>query len=105
MTVTHADGFPVTPVEVDTLLIGMGERYDVIVAPSSGTWPLVALPEGKNASASAIVRTSDVLAGRHRPARPGPPSSTGGSCHIGTWSPRRRSPWPSETPTWSTTSN
>jgi FtsP/CotA-like multicopper oxidase with cupredoxin domain len=30
-TVTHADGFPVEPVEVDALLLGMGERYDVLV--------------------------------------------------------------------------
>ena len=77
MTVTHADGFPVTPVEVDTLLIGMGERYDVIVAPSLGTWPLVALAEGKNASASAIVRTSDVLAGT-APTGPTRPSELDG---------------------------
>ena len=47
MTVTHADGFEVEPVEVDTVLIGMGERYDVIVEPSSGSWPVVALAEGK----------------------------------------------------------
>ena len=31
LTVTHADGFPVNPVEVDTVLLGMGERYDIIV--------------------------------------------------------------------------
>ena len=30
MTVTHTDGFPVQPVTVDTLLIGMGERYDIV---------------------------------------------------------------------------
>ena len=34
MTVTHTDGFAVDPVEVDTILIGMGERYDVVVAPT-----------------------------------------------------------------------
>lgn len=59
MTVTHADGYPVEPVEVDTILIGMGERYDVTVTPTSGAWPLVALAEGKDAVAAAIVRTSD----------------------------------------------
>ena len=31
LTVTHSDGFPVEPVEVDAVLIGMGELYDVIV--------------------------------------------------------------------------
>ena len=30
LTVTHADGFPVEPVEVDNILLGMGERYDVV---------------------------------------------------------------------------
>ncbi len=31
LTVTHTDGFPVVPTEVDAVLLGMGERYDVIV--------------------------------------------------------------------------
>src|SRR5437763_155858 len=31
MTVTHTDGFPVVPTRVDALLIGMAERYDVLV--------------------------------------------------------------------------
>ncbi len=59
MTVTHTDGFPVEPVETDTLIIGMGERYDVLVTPRSGAWPLVASAEGKDAIVSAVVRTSD----------------------------------------------
>ena len=42
LIVTHADGLPVAPVEVSTLVIGMGERYDVIVSASNpGTWPLL----------------------------------------------------------------
>lgn len=59
MTVTHTDGFPVIPVEVDALLIGMGERYDVIVQPNSGAWPLVALAEGKGLTTEAVIRTTD----------------------------------------------
>lgn len=31
MTVTHTDGFPVRHTETDALLLGMGERYDVLV--------------------------------------------------------------------------
>lgn len=62
MTVTHTDGFPVIPVEVDTLLLGMGERYDVIIQPTSGAWPLVAVAEGKGVTVEAIVRTSDSAA-------------------------------------------
>lgn len=61
MTVTHSDGFPVVPVEVDTILIGMGERYDVIVTLSDGAWPFVALAEGKGDSAEAIVKTSGTM--------------------------------------------
>ncbi|CAN5509502.1 multicopper oxidase family protein [soil metagenome] len=43
MQVTHSDGRPVRPVEVDALLIGTGERYDVVIeANNPGTWNLVA---------------------------------------------------------------
>ena len=46
-TVTHADGQPVSPIDVSTLVIGMGERYDVIVsATNPGTWPLLVSPWG-----------------------------------------------------------
>jgi len=59
LTVTHADGFPVNPVEVDTVLLGMGERYDVIVTAGSGSFPIVAVPEGKSDPAGeAVLRTS-----------------------------------------------
>ena len=54
MTVTHTDGFPV---EVDTILIGMGERHDVVVTVRDGAWPFVALAEGKNDAAEAVIRT------------------------------------------------
>jgi FtsP/CotA-like multicopper oxidase with cupredoxin domain len=72
MTVTHTDGFPVEPTEVDTLLIGMGERYDVLLAPTSGAWPLVALAEGKDLTATAVIRTSDAAGSAAPPvdARP-----------------------------------
>jgi multicopper oxidase len=57
MTVTHTDGYPVVPTEVDALLMGMGERYDVIVTAGDGVFPLVALAEGKNALARALLST------------------------------------------------
>ena len=41
----------------DALLIGMGERYDAVVTLQDGAFPLVALPEGKEGQALAIVRT------------------------------------------------
>jgi len=68
MTVIHTDGFPVEPVEVDALLIGMGERYDVVLQPQSGAWPLVALAEGKTLTAEAVIRTSDAQATEAPPA-------------------------------------
>ncbi|MEV7278844.1 multicopper oxidase family protein [Streptomyces sp. NPDC093111] len=57
MTVTHTDGFPVRHEVVDALLVGMGERYDVLVTLGDGVFPLVALAEGKSATGMALVRT------------------------------------------------
>ncbi|WP_156725267.1 multicopper oxidase family protein [Streptomyces apocyni] len=58
MTVTHTDGFPVEHATTDALLLGMGERYDVVVTVGDGVFPLVAAAEGKKASALALLRTS-----------------------------------------------
>jgi FtsP/CotA-like multicopper oxidase with cupredoxin domain len=57
LRVTHADGFPVRPVDTDALLIGMGERYDALVTLADGVFPFVAVAEGKRSAAFAIVRT------------------------------------------------
>ena len=57
MTITHTDGFPVTSMPAAALLIGMGERYDVQVTLADGMFPLVALAEGKNSTALALVST------------------------------------------------
>jgi FtsP/CotA-like multicopper oxidase with cupredoxin domain len=58
MTVTHTDGYPVMPTDVDALLIGMGERYDVTVTARDGVFPLVALAEGKSGLARALLSTA-----------------------------------------------
>ena len=59
LTVTHSDGFPVKPVEVDTLVLGQGERYDVVVTTGDGAFPIVAVPEGKADPAGfAVLRTA-----------------------------------------------
>ncbi|MFI0449666.1 multicopper oxidase family protein [Actinomadura sp. 6N118] len=70
MTVTHTDGFPVRPTLTDALLIGMGERYDVIVTAKSGAFPLTALAEGKNAATRAVLRTSTPAPAPAANARP-----------------------------------
>lgn len=57
MTVTHTDGYPVVPTNVDALLLGMAERYDVLVTAGDGVFPLVALAEGKNALGRALLST------------------------------------------------
>ncbi len=59
LTVTHTDGYPVIPHDVDALLLGMGERYDAVVTLHDGVFPLVALAEGKSARTRALVRTGN----------------------------------------------
>ena len=56
MTVTHADGRPVDPVDVDSFLLSMGERYDVIVeADNPGTWAIQAAAVGREAKLAQAV--------------------------------------------------
>ncbi len=58
LTVTHTDGLPVEPVTVDTLLVGMSERYDVIVTVAGpGAFPLAAMAEGKSGQSLGVVRS------------------------------------------------
>lgn len=57
MTITHTDGYPVRHTTTDALLLGMGERYDVVVTAGDGVFPLTAVAEGKRASALALLRT------------------------------------------------
>ncbi|MGW2034466.1 multicopper oxidase family protein [Streptomyces sp. NPDC001761] len=57
MTVTHTDGYPVQHRGTDALLVGMAERYDVLITAKDGIFPLVALPEGKKGRAVAVLRT------------------------------------------------
>lgn len=58
MTVTHTDGFPVVPQDTDAVLIGMGERVDVLVTLDDGVFPLFAQAEGKTGHGQAVVRTA-----------------------------------------------
>jgi multicopper oxidase len=58
LTVTHTDGRPVLPFETEAILLGMGERYDVLVTlPDPGVYPLVASAEGKHGQAMTVLRT------------------------------------------------
>lgn len=65
LTVTHADSRPVRPVEVDAVLLGMGERYDVLVeARNPGAWAIVAQPvlEVEAPAGRAVLRYRDAAA-------------------------------------------
>lgn len=51
LTITHSDGRPVMPVQVDVLHIGMGERYDLeLVANNPGRWLIYNLADGSPVS-------------------------------------------------------
>ena len=58
LVVTHADGAAVTPVTVDAVLLGMGERVDATFTAGDGVFPLVAVAEGKGGVARALLRTA-----------------------------------------------
>jgi FtsP/CotA-like multicopper oxidase with cupredoxin domain len=78
MTVTHADGQPVEPVEVDAVRIGMGERYDVLVeAGSPGAWQLAAQAEGTEKMARAVLRYEGSVSASPPPAGGMPPELKG----------------------------
>jgi len=57
LSVTHTDGYAVTPVATSSILLGMGERYDVVATLGDGVFPFVASPLGKAGIARALVRT------------------------------------------------
>ncbi|MDQ3913301.1 MAG: multicopper oxidase family protein [Actinomycetota bacterium] len=79
LTVTHADGLPVEPVEVDTLRIGMGERYDVLLeANNPGVWQVAASPEGKSGLGRALLRYEESNRSSP-PATDDTPSELGGT--------------------------
>lgn len=68
LTVTHADGQRVVPVDVDSLVIGMGERYDVVVRmENTGAWTLLA---GSVDEAVAGIFLPVVYAGQQPSASP-----------------------------------
>ncbi len=61
MTVVHADGSPVRPVEVDDLLLGMGEICDVLVTVAeSGSFAIRGEAQDGSGQAVGILHTPDV---------------------------------------------
>lgn len=57
LTITHADGFPVEPYEAESVVLGMGERYDAVITAGDGAFAVVAEALGKQDQALAVLRT------------------------------------------------
>ena len=49
------------PTVADTIVVGMAQRYDVLVTVRSGVWPIVAKVEGRQGYASTVLRTPDAV--------------------------------------------
>lgn len=75
LRVSHADGRPVAPVDVDSFVFGAGERYDAVVTMANpGTWELRATPlDAAEPPARAVVRYE----GEGTSQSPQPPSGGG----------------------------
>ncbi|PYI69819.1 copper oxidase [Arthrobacter livingstonensis] len=57
LTLTHTDGFPIQHVDVDAVVLGMGERIDAILTVQDGYTPVLALAEGKAQMTYGLVST------------------------------------------------
>lgn len=61
MTLTHCDGLAVQPVEIDNLLVGMGETYDVMVTVrETGSFTIRAMAQDGSGQAIGVLHTPDV---------------------------------------------
>ncbi|WP_343745749.1 multicopper oxidase domain-containing protein [Chitinophaga sp.] len=68
LTVVANDGADVEPVEVDRLLVGVSETYDVIVTiPDNKSYEFLATAEDRTNSTSLWLGTGDKVAARHLP--------------------------------------
>lgn len=61
LDVTHTDGFPTVPERTNSVILGMGERFDAIVTVGSSV-PLIAAPEGKDGHAQLNPRVGGAQA-------------------------------------------
>lgn len=76
LTIVASDGQRV-PVETDAVVLGMGERYDVLLeARAPGAYRLIAVPPGKRGRAVATLRYTDApssaMPASAAPTRPEP---------------------------------
>lgn len=57
LTITHTDGFPVEAFEAESVVVGMGERYDAVITAAAGVFPIIAEAIGKRQQGMAILRS------------------------------------------------
>ncbi len=58
MRVIQTDGYPVVPVQANSVILGMGERVDAIITVNESL-PVVAVPEGKQGHAQLNMRVNN----------------------------------------------
>ena len=58
MRVIQTDGYPVVPLQADSVILGMGERVDAIITINESV-PFVAVPEGKQGHAQVSMRVNN----------------------------------------------
>ncbi len=58
MTVIQTDGYPVMPVQADSVILGMGERVDAIITVNESL-PVIAVPYGKPGHAQLNMRVNN----------------------------------------------
>lgn len=61
MTLTHTDGYPITPTPARAVLLGMGERLDAIITMPNHPVPILGLAEGKNGLALLTLQPATTI--------------------------------------------
>ncbi len=90
LTITHADGNPIEPINTDVLRIGMGERYDVeFRADNPGFWLLSAMDTGDGESQLKV----PILYKGIRAKEPVPPSFIPPLRYASYWDMRSKIPY------------
>ncbi len=57
LSITHTDGYPVEAFSAESVVVGMGERYDAVITAGDGVFAVLAEALGKRDRAMAILRT------------------------------------------------
>jgi FtsP/CotA-like multicopper oxidase with cupredoxin domain len=84
MTVAFADGRPVEPIEVESVVLGVAERFDVIVTMDEpGSWVLEATPVNGDDIGNPQLARGVIQYQRSAPSKPMTPSTDGRQLQYG----------------------